>query len=230
MNCTPKPSGSLISPDITNSKDITNVNTMTCEDLVSYFTASISSHLSSWLEGVDTVYIEQQPMGLRAFNVKTKVLSHVLQSLCILQGKKVVFVSPKKKLNDAGTTMTYAQNKKHAIERCLETIDEAGKEILQTMITTKKKVDDVCDAFLQAHLSVTTASVTTDTALSFDMGMKHLGIWKGTKTTTLMLVCHTIFEESNEKQVKKKVVKRKRKTKNQEISNALDPFLLINDG
>ena len=222
MNCTPKPSGSPISPI---SPDITNVNTMTCEDLVSYFTASISSHLSSWLEGVDTVYIEQQPMGLRAFNVKTKVLSHVLQSLCILQGKKVVFVSPKKKLNDAGTTMTYAQNKKHAIERCLETIDDTGKEILQTMITTKKKVDDVCDAFLQAHLSV-----TTDTALSFDMGMKHLGIWKGTKTTTLMLVCHTIFEESNEKQVKKKVVKRKRKTKNQEISNALDPFLLINDG
>lgn len=198
---------------------------MTCEDLVSSFTTSISSQLMLWLEGVDTVYIEQQPMGLRAFNVKTKVLSHVLQSLCILQQKQVVFVSPKKKLNDAGKTMTYAQNKKHAIERCVETIDARGKELLQTMIASKQKVDDVCDAFLQGHLSVD----ETQTVLSFDVGMKHLGIWKGSKTHTSMLVCHTIFEDAEKPVKNKKPTKRKRKTKNEEISKSLDPFLLIND-
>jgi hypothetical protein len=131
-----------------------NVNKTSIEELVLPFTNCIVKHLDQWLADVDTVFIESQPMG-RTKNVKTKILSHILQSY--IQQKKstliVQFIHPSLKLKDMVGPRTYRENKKFAIQKTEELL---GTQLRLNAAKCKelfvhKKRDDLADAFLQGY-------------------------------------------------------------------------------
>lgn len=161
-----------------------NVNKASIETLVDLFVDRLEPKLDYLLKHVSIVYIEQQPMGIRAMNMKTKVLSHVLQAMLRSRHMPYEFVSPKLKLNSNAETVSYAANKKTAIRRAEELFDPYGRSLYDDMKAKKMKLDDVCDAFVQGRLSLKSED---DTCLSFDLGIKHLGVWKGNSCTTLEL-------------------------------------------
>lgn len=134
------------------TEDFGNVNDSTIENLVNAATPKIFELAHSWIkDNVDIVFLEQQPMGLMSKNIKTKILSHIFQSLLVSQNMKVKFISPKKKLLGLGMEdRSYAENKKYAVSCTEDLLKKHGKtEMLNFFINHKGKKDDLADSFLQ---------------------------------------------------------------------------------
>jgi hypothetical protein len=139
-----------------------NVNEAALVDLVPYFTETVKKNIESWsTQDYDIVLIENQPMGGRgsARNLKTKVLSHILQALLLEKNPraKIQFVHPSLKLKDMPKTdekSSYRANKAYAIMKTNELVtgDQCeSKDLACKIMGTKKlKKDDLSDAFLQA--------------------------------------------------------------------------------
>lgn len=149
--------------------NIENVNAVRVEDLVPWLLASFlhTKHRMLYVEGepVQHVLLEQQPLGTgeaAARNIKTKVLSHILQA-CILRelpGVAISFVSPRKKLRHASVVLgkapeTYADNKRAAKLLTPVVLRQLGCEAGAADYERRKgKKDDLADALLQGVYSV----------------------------------------------------------------------------
>jgi hypothetical protein len=151
-----------------------NVNTASLEDLINLTSHKITELVSHWTSQKPFIaYLESQPLGQMARNVKTKTLSHILQTLLLSNNIKVEFISPKKKLKGMNVDLTksYTNNKKYAVEKVKEILG-AYEEDLQTDLQTEEKTtifkkheqwikkfmeyskkDDLADAFLQGLYS-----------------------------------------------------------------------------
>jgi len=150
--------------------DTLNVNLTPVQTLAPLFYEYILKR--PWPEIPDIVFIESQPMGLHggARNLKTKVLSHLLQChmMHIYPNVTVDFVSPSLKLKSMprdmyGTRASYAQNKKYAVDltrihitsdKCLNKdycIAQFDKPKVKGVKAIKK--DDFGDCFLQGYLA-----------------------------------------------------------------------------
>jgi hypothetical protein len=137
-----------------------NVNDTSLDELIRLTVPSIAKIVDFWKkwpsceDSKPTIaFLEQQPLGMQARNVKSKTLSHVIQGLLISNGIPVVFISPQKKLKYMEQSGTYSDNKKFAVEetlRLLNSIDpnESSNVWLQHFNSFKKK-DDLADSFLQ---------------------------------------------------------------------------------
>lgn len=146
-----------------------NVNKTPIWDLAPAFYNYVRANVKSWLwnadgtqKPMDRVLIENQPMGGRgaARNLKTKVLSHILQCI-ILECRpdlNVSFVHPGLKLKDMpkpleGGKTTYRENKLYAINKTAEyLVSDLCKnkdECKELYLDKKMKKDDLADAFLQ---------------------------------------------------------------------------------
>ena len=110
---------------------------------------------------IDRIFIENQPMGGRgaARNLKTKILSHILQTMFLDMRPDVPvdFINPSLKLKDMpkppeGRT-TYRENKKYAIaktEEIIASVQCQNAEACKVLYNVKKsKKDDLADSFLQ---------------------------------------------------------------------------------
>jgi len=141
-----------------------NVNQTSLDELIRLTVPTVAKIVEKWTKwpGQSTLspmvaFLEQQPLGMQARNVKSKTLSHVLQGLLLSKGIPVVFVSPQKKLKYMDQSGTYSDNKKFAIaetERLLMSIDpnESSNVWLKHFHSFKKK-DDLADSFLQGLYS-----------------------------------------------------------------------------
>lgn len=151
--------------DIVPPPGVDNVNLVRVEELVPWLQTGFTQHKRRMLflgeQPVERVYLEQQPVGTgeaATRNIKTKVLSHVLQALILqeLPGTQIEFVSPRKKLRHAAHVLgkapeTYADNKRAAkllTPRALRSL--GGAEHALEFEKRKGKKDDLADAFLQA--------------------------------------------------------------------------------
>ena len=152
-----------------------NINTTCLEDLIQLTAKSVSNLIETFKnENPIIAYLESQPLGPMARNVKTKTLSHILQTLLIAKDIKVEFISPKKKLKGMNVdfTKSYTNNKKYAVEKVKEILGYEEEENLQTDLQTEEKTtifkkheqwikkfmeyskkDDLADAFLQGLYS-----------------------------------------------------------------------------
>jgi hypothetical protein len=138
-----------------------NVNETSLADLVPYFVKMIQDNVCLWNTAeYDYILIENQPMGGRgsARNLKTKVLSHILQGLLMPYTKNPIqFVHPGLKLKDMPRPegkSSYRENKQYAIKKTLELLecDEClSKESVKIISQKKTKKDDLADAFLQGY-------------------------------------------------------------------------------
>jgi len=140
--------------------DTVNVNDTSLDELIRLTVPAVAKILEFWVKwpGQTDIkptiaFLEQQPLGMQARNVKSKTLSHVIQGLLISKGISVVFISPQKKLKYMEQTGNYSDNKKFAVEetlRLLHSIDpnETSNRWLQHFNSFKKK-DDLADSFLQ---------------------------------------------------------------------------------
>jgi hypothetical protein len=157
--------------DIVPSECTENLNSVRVEDFVPWLCAAFEVHKASMLydrsgSPVDLVFLEQQPLGTgeaAARNIKTKVLSHVLQALIIHElgsAVPIYFISPKKKLRHASLVLghaptSYAQNKKAAKLLAPILLEQLGDDdTSKTFRKRKGKKDDLADAMLQAVYSV----------------------------------------------------------------------------
>lgn len=82
-----------------------NINKTPIDTLVEWFICALKKNAETLLGSKEdppqVVFLEQQPVGRFAANVKTKTLSHILQAFCFLHYQvvpKIIFVSPHKKL------------------------------------------------------------------------------------------------------------------------------------
>jgi len=139
-------------------KDV-NLNKTDIATIVPWFIKSLEDHKDLIGTNIDIVLIENQPSGhclaggVSISNIKTKVLSHLLQAFFVVRDIPVKFVSPANKLKDAGEFMTdpsqYSQHKKAALgltEKCMQ---EMGEGYVAMWKAFKGKKDDLADAFLQ---------------------------------------------------------------------------------
>jgi hypothetical protein len=137
-----------------------NLNKTDIATCVPWFVAAIKLWWSEMTDGVELAVLEAQPTarvmnhGERCINnVRTKVLSHVLQAFLLEKNIPVQFVSPAVKLRDAKDLMAdaseYREHKKAAVlltTRACSLLDETTRTLWET---TKGKRDDLADAFLQ---------------------------------------------------------------------------------
>jgi hypothetical protein len=137
-----------------------NLNKTDIATCVPWFVTAIKHWWGEMTEGVDLAVLEAQPTarvmnhGERCVNnVRTKVLSHVLQAFLLEKNIPVQFVSPAVKLRDAKDLMAdaseYREHKKAAVlltTRACALLDDKARA---TWETTKGKRDDLADAFLQ---------------------------------------------------------------------------------
>lgn len=143
--------------------DEINLNDIDIAKVVPWFTSTLKKYKEE-LSQVDHAYIEAQPTGRfvpggkTVNNVKTKVLSHILQSFLLDHGvPRVQFISPKVKLKDAQHLMEdpldYRQHKKAArllTTQCFLHIDKQLASNWSKWWDEKTgKKDDLADAFLQ---------------------------------------------------------------------------------
>jgi len=146
-----------------------NVNKTSIHELAPMFYQFIKKLVRSWFlnqdgssKGIQRVFIENQPLGGRgaARNLKTKVLSHMLQVVCldIAPEIPVSFIHPSLKLKDMprkgdDKKSTYRENKLYAIATTAQFVESSqciNKEFCKEAFTDKKiKKDDLADAFLQ---------------------------------------------------------------------------------
>lgn len=135
--------------------DDTNLNDLDVADCVPMFIAALKAHREELTSGVELALLEQQPVGRATgtgapivSNVRTKVLSHILQAFLLEHGvPDIRFVSPR--LKTAGVdTETYRDRKKAAVETvtaCAPRLGEWGA----WWDARRGKRDDLADAFLQ---------------------------------------------------------------------------------
>jgi len=134
---------------IPEDKDV-NINTSSLENLIAMTTTKIHEAVLQWkMYSPDIVYLESQPLGQMARNVKTKTLSHILQCLLIANNLKVEFISPKLKLMGMAAG-TYYENKKYAVESTKKLLED-NLIWLNWFESLKAKKDDLADAFLQGY-------------------------------------------------------------------------------
>ena len=130
-----------------------NINKASLEDLVNNSAPSIQTTILDWCKWPNSdlkpeiAYLELQPLGQMARNVKTKTLSHIFQTLLLAHGIPVQFVSPKKKLAGADLN-SYAGNKKFAVDSTEKILEGEWQEWFRSC---KGKRDDLADAFLQGY-------------------------------------------------------------------------------
>jgi hypothetical protein len=136
-----------------------NLNQTDISCCIPWFVTTIKKYFEEMTEGVQHCVLEAQPTsrfmqgGRCISNIRTKVLSHVLQAMLLEKNIPVQFVSPAVKLKDAKDLMEdsseYREHKKAAIKLtslALETIQGD----FQTFWEDKKgKKDDLADCFLQ---------------------------------------------------------------------------------
>lgn len=148
-----------------------NVNKTAVHELAPPFIHFVNSKMKSWLYNLDgsqkdfsKVFIENQPLGGRgsARNLKTKVLSHILQCAILTSRPEleVVFIHPGLKLKDMARTegkSTYRENKLYAIQKTSEIVEGPlcfNRERCKTLYNVKKmKKDDFADSFLQGYFA-----------------------------------------------------------------------------
>ncbi len=152
-----------------------NVNKTPLHELAPFFSTYVKKNLKKWLyENSDAsrpkefsrVFIENQPMGGRgaARNLKTKVLSHILQCAILDERPdlKVDFVHPGLKLKDMerleGMRSTYRENKLYAIAKTTTLVTgptNKTQDACKVLFLDKKngKKDDLADAFLQGLIA-----------------------------------------------------------------------------
>lgn len=145
----------------------TNLNKVDIADCVPMFIAALRDHKDE-LTQVDVALLETQPVG-RVFggantklvsNVKTKVLSHILQAFLLEHNVPAKFVSSKLKLGCVDKELeTYKDKKQAAIElvttilpQCLGT-DSEGKTWSEVWSKKKGKKDDLADCLLQGIIA-----------------------------------------------------------------------------
>lgn len=144
----------------------TNLNKVDIADCVPMFIAALRDHKDE-LTQVDVALLETQPVG-RVFgantklvsNVKTKVLSHILQAFLLEHNVPAKFVSSKLKLGCVDKELeTYKDKKQAAIElvstilpSCLGT-DSDGKSWTEVWSKKKGKKDDLADCLLQGIIA-----------------------------------------------------------------------------
>jgi hypothetical protein len=137
-----------------------NINETDIATIVPWFCTALERFSSRLLPpNLELAMIEAQPTshimsgGKSISNIKTKVLSHILQSFFFRHGIPVKFVSPACKLRDAKHLMTdaslYAQHKKAAIQLSIQALEVIGGSFQEYFATQKKKKDDLADSFLQ---------------------------------------------------------------------------------
>jgi hypothetical protein len=140
-------------------KEKINLNKTDIASIVPWFMKCLEDYKEIISENIDLVFIENQPSGhtlgagVSISNVKTKVLSHVLQAFFVAKNIPVKFVSPANKLKDAGEFMTdysqYSQHKKAAVALTEKCMGEMGEGFMAMWKGFKGKKDDLADAFLQ---------------------------------------------------------------------------------
>lgn len=149
-----------------------NVNKTPVHELAPTFYNFIKKRINNWFynddktsKNIGRVFIENQPLGGRgaARNLKTKILSHILQ--CVIAEAvpevPISFVHPGLKLKDMprvdGARPTYRQNKLYAIAKTTEIVESDlclnKHECAALYIVKKMKKDDLADAFLQGLLA-----------------------------------------------------------------------------
>ena len=141
--------------------DTVNVNETSLDELIKITVPSLAKVIEEWSswpsllgsfnDKPDIVFLEQQPLGMQARNVKTKTLSHVIQSLLISKNIPVFFISPQKKLKFMSETSSssYSANKKFAVEETVKILQHAGASKWIDFLHSFKKQDDLADCFLQ---------------------------------------------------------------------------------
>ena len=144
--------------DIDDVSKIININTASVEELIFLVSPNLIQIIKEWAEfNPDVVYLEAQPLGIMSRNLKTKTLSHVFQALLTMNGIKVQFVNPKKKLKGMvkSSDNNYSDNKKFAIAETEKLLNDFSELIeWKSFFQTKKgKLDDLADAFLQGYYS-----------------------------------------------------------------------------
>jgi len=135
-----------------------NVNTLSIENLIENCKKGIEKFVfekTTQLKNFSTnvkVFIESQPMGPFTKNIKTKILSHLLQYLFSIENIEIKFISSKKKLSalmNGKEKIPYQKLKKLAIEHCKELL--LNTKWLEHFNNLKGKKDDLADCFLQGY-------------------------------------------------------------------------------
>jgi hypothetical protein len=143
-----------------NTSETVNLNDTDIATIVPWFIASLSAHSAALCPpGLELAMIEAQPTGhmlpggKSISNIKTKVLSHLLQAFYVQHGIAVRFVSPACKLRDAKHLMEdaadYGNHKKAAVKLTMEALMALDGKWLTHFQHQKRKKDDLADAFLQ---------------------------------------------------------------------------------
>jgi hypothetical protein len=137
-----------------------NLNDTDISTIVPWFCKALDSHEDSLCPpGLELALIEAQPTGhvlpggKSISNIKTKVLSHLLQAFFVHRRIPVKFISPACKLRDAKDLMKdaseYSSHKKGATLLTLQCLQTIGGDTLLLFQSLKGKKDDMADAFLQ---------------------------------------------------------------------------------
>lgn len=131
-----------------------NLNKTDIAQCVPWFITTVRKYFDEMTDGVEMAILESQPTsrmvvgGKNISNVKTKVLSHILQALLFDKHIPVFFASPSLKLKDANMIdpSDYREHKKASVV----ITDKALKQIGEIEVWTRKgKKDDLADSFLQ---------------------------------------------------------------------------------
>ena len=133
--------------------DAINVNECTMEELTRLSAKRLYEVIEEWASlKPDVVYLENQPLGQMARNVKTKTLSHIMQALLIAKGFSVLFISPKKKLKGMEAVGSYGDNKKFAVAAASKLLEDCGLIDWKAKFDSRAgKRDDLADALLQGY-------------------------------------------------------------------------------
>lgn len=134
-----------------------NVNKTNIEDLAPPFSKTVEDNIIEWISGVDRMFIESQPMG-RTRNLKTKILSHILQIIALRHNPdlKVCFIHPSLKLKEMTGPREYRLNKKYAVTKTEELLQSSSclNNTTACELFVGKKRDDLADAFLQGFYAI----------------------------------------------------------------------------
>jgi hypothetical protein len=135
-----------------------NLNNTDIATIVPWFWSALET-FKVRLTQCDLAMIEAQPTaqmlpgGKSISNIKTKVLSHLLQAFFVSHSIPVKFISPACKLRDAKHLMSdlsaYSQHKKAAVQLTLYSLTIVGGSFQEFFSAQKGKKDDLADSFLQ---------------------------------------------------------------------------------